>query len=151
MLAVGLLFLAVGVGSFFTALGGFGSPRYFWCAFVGMPLIFVGTVMCSFAFLGAVSRYQAGEVAPVAKDAFNYMASGTQSGVRKMATAVGSGLADGIKGGTTACPHCGHANDQDARFCDECGTPLSKSCSSCGRPNDGDARFCDSCGAPLPT
>ena len=39
---VGLLFMIVALGSFFRALGSFEPPRYFWCAFVGMPLLFIG-------------------------------------------------------------------------------------------------------------
>jgi hypothetical protein len=35
-----------------------------------MPILFVGTAMCMFGFMGALARYQAGEVAPVGKDAF---------------------------------------------------------------------------------
>ena len=50
----------VGVGSFFSAFGSAEFPRYFWCAFVGMPIVFVGLVMCQFAFMGAIFRDQAG-------------------------------------------------------------------------------------------
>ena len=42
---VGLIFLIIGVASFFSSFGGGGSPRLFWCSFVGMPLLFVGGVM----------------------------------------------------------------------------------------------------------
>jgi hypothetical protein len=40
--AVGLVFLIIGMASFFSAFGGGGPPRLFWCCFVGMPLLFVG-------------------------------------------------------------------------------------------------------------
>jgi len=42
--SVGLIFLIIGMASFFSAFGGRGSPRLFWCCFVGMPLLFVGGV-----------------------------------------------------------------------------------------------------------
>ncbi len=45
----------------------------------------------------------------------------------------------------------GHANDQDARYCDECGAAMRKACPSCDEMNDGDAKFCDSCGSRLST
>jgi hypothetical protein len=68
---VRLLFMIVGYGSFFASFGSFEPPRFFWCAFVGMPLLFVGIVMCMFGYLGAFQRYVTGESAPVAKDVVN--------------------------------------------------------------------------------
>lgn len=150
-LAVGGLFVLIGFGSFFASFGHAGTPRYFWCAFVGMPLLFVGGVMTMYGFMGAITRYQAGEVAPVGKDTFNYMAEGTRTGVRTMASAAGAGLADGMSGGETICPSCGRPNDQDAKFCDDCGAAMSKACPNCGATNDGDAKFCDNCGSGLAT
>ena len=61
---VGLIFIIIGMASFFSAFGGGGLPRLFWCAFVGMPLFFVGSVMCIFGFMGAVARYTAAEQVP---------------------------------------------------------------------------------------
>ena len=145
-LGVGVLFMIVGIGSFFSSFGSFGPPRYFWCCFVGMPLIMAGVVMCQFGFMGAITRYQAGEVAPVGKDTFNYLADGTKGGVKTVASAIGAGLSEGMSGEAVNCPKCGHANDTDAKFCDECGAAMSKSCSSCGKVNDGDAQFCSACG-----
>jgi hypothetical protein len=115
----------------------------------------VGGALCKFAFLGAVSRYVAGETAPVAKDTFNYLADGTKDGVRDIAGAIGQGLSAGLgtaAGGTEKivlrCHKCNHTNDADARFCDQCGAPLEKTkpCPGCGELNDPDARFCDNCG-----
>ena len=88
--AVGLVFLVVGMASFFSAFGGGGSPRLFWCCFVGMPLLFAGGVMCMFGFMGAVARYTAAEQVPVATDAVNELAAGTQ-GARQDGGARGSG------------------------------------------------------------
>ena len=123
----GCLLMAIGVGSFFLSFGGSGPPRFFWCAFLGMPILFVGVVMCMFGFMGAVARFQAGEVAPVGKDTFNYLAEGTKGGVQTLATAVGAGLTQGMAGTdkTARCPKCGHPNDADAKFCDECGASVS--------------------------
>jgi hypothetical protein len=150
-MGLGLLLVAIGFGSFFMAFGGGGPPRFFWCAFVGMPILFVGTVLCKFGFLGTIIRYQAHEVAPVGKDTFNYLAEGTKGGVRTMATAVGTGLAQGMAGTnkTVRCSKCGHLGDADANFCDDCGAPLAKSCPSCGQGNDHDAKFCAKCGSKL--
>jgi double zinc ribbon protein len=152
VLGVGLLFAVVGIGNFFMSFGSFGGPpRYFWCAFVGLPLIGVGIAICKFAFMGAITRYVANEVAPVGKDVVNYMADGTQDAVRDIASAIGEGLSTspsdrelhGVR-----CHKCNENNEASAKFCKSCGASLSKSvtCSNCGELNDPDARFCDHCG-----
>ena len=82
---VGLVFTIVGLGSFFSSFGSFEPPRYFWCAFVGLPLLGIGARLTKIAFLGAIGRYIAGEGAPVAKDTLNYMAEGTREGVSTFA------------------------------------------------------------------
>jgi hypothetical protein len=88
----GLLLMIVGFGSFFASLGSFEPPRYFWCAFVGMPLMFIGIVMCMYGYLGALYRYVAGESAPVAKDVVNYMGENIQPGVKAVAKAATEGV-----------------------------------------------------------
>jgi hypothetical protein len=89
--AAGLIFLIVGMASFFSAFGG-GSPRLFWCCFVGMPLLFVGGVLSMFGFMGAVARYTVAEQVPVATDAINDLAEDTQGAVKTMARAVAEGV-----------------------------------------------------------
>lgn len=90
--AVGFVFLIIGMASFFSAFGGSGPPRLFWCSFVGMPLLFVGGVMCMFGFMGAVARYTAAEQVPVATDAITDLAEGTQGAVKTVARAVAEGV-----------------------------------------------------------
>jgi hypothetical protein len=89
---VGILFMIIGFVSFFSAFGSLETPRYFWCLFIGMPLLFLGTVMCFFGFLGSFYRYVASEAAPVAKDTVNYMGEGTRPGVKAVAKAVTEGI-----------------------------------------------------------
>ncbi|MFG0254731.1 MAG: zinc ribbon domain-containing protein [Rhodopirellula sp. JB053] len=146
ILLTGIGFTIVGMVSFIASFGSFEPPRYFWCGFVGLPLMFVGAVMTQVGFVGAIARYHAGEIAPVGKDTFNYMAEGTQGGVKTMASAIGAGLSEGMQSNSVRCVKCGSANDAQAKFCDECGTALSKTCGQCGEVNDSDAKFCDSCG-----
>jgi hypothetical protein len=124
---VGLLFTVFGFGSFFSSFGTFEPPRYYWCAFVGLPLLFLGAALCLFAFSGSFARYYFGETAPVVKDTFNYLAEGTQGGVRATAQAVGEGLSEGLSSGApkATCPRCHQANDADAKFCKHCGAALA--------------------------
>jgi hypothetical protein len=151
---VGLIFIVVGLIGFFRAFGSFGPPKYAWCPFVGMPLLFVGLVLSFCGYMGKVMRYQAGEVAPVAKDTFNYMADGTSDGVKTMASALGQGLREGGFGAGSAaktqvrCHKCNGLNDVEAKFCDQCGQAMGKSrpCPDCSEMNDPDAKFCDNCG-----
>lgn len=148
LLVVGLLFMIVGVGNFFLSFGNMNPPRLFWCAFVGMPLLAIGSALTKAGFAGAVARYQAGEYAPVAKDTFNYVADGTQDGVRSIASAVGEGLRGETSVDTSPCPACNAPNDPGSKFCDQCGGafPADVRCPGCGEVNDPDARFCDRCG-----
>src|SRR5262245_42110027 len=73
VLGLGVVFTAVGMISFFSAFGTFQSPRYFWAAFVGLPLIAIGLHITQLGYLGAIFRYFSGEMAPVAKDSINTM------------------------------------------------------------------------------
>ena len=125
---MGLLLTLIGVGSFFAAFGSFEMPRYFWCAFLGLPLLAVGMAISGYAFMGRVYRYQAGEIAPVQKDTFNYLAEGTKDGVKGIATAIGEGVAAGMgsaRARSVRCGKCNHENEPDARFCKNCGRALS--------------------------
>jgi hypothetical protein len=151
---VGLILTIVGFASFFSAFGSGGPPGQFWCAFLGLPLLGVGLGICKFAYLGAVSRYVAGEVAPVSKDVVNYLAEGTKGAVRDLAAAVGEGLHAGVPSGEiglSRCHKCNAENEASANFCKACGAPLAKTrpCDGCGELNDPDARFCDNCGKPI--
>jgi len=49
------------------------------------------------------------------------------------------------------CGSCGAANTADAGFCSACGANFkAAACSSCGaQPRDSSARFCNQCGKPL--
>ena len=152
ILAIGIIFVITGFVSFFTAFHGNGEPKYFWCGFVGMPLVAVGGAITKFGYMGKVARYFAEEMAPVGKDTFNYMAHGTKDSVRDLAAAVGEGL--GIKDNDEVkirCQECNGLADEDANFCPDCGNSLSneKECSGCGEMNDADAKFCDNCGGPF--
>lgn len=52
------------------------------------------------------------------------------------------------------CPNCGHNNEEQARFCEECGTPLQqavkKECPRCRAViQEEGVRYCPECGYPL--
>jgi hypothetical protein len=93
----GLIFVIVGMVSFFSSFGTFEPPRNFWCAFVGIPLLGVGLIMTKFGYIGSIVRYFAAETTPVATDAFNEMAEGAQPGLRTAAKSVTEGIMEGQK------------------------------------------------------
>ncbi len=61
--------------------------------------MFVGGVLSMYGFMGAVFRFAAGEVAPVAADATNYMAEETKGAVETVAKAAAKGVVEGIEAG----------------------------------------------------
>jgi len=154
-LGVGLVFMAVGLVSFFRSFGGFEPPRYFWCAFVGIPLTWLGAALCQFGYLGAVGRYVMGEMAPVQKDAFNVVARGARPGVEALARAVGRGFASATKNADAdqdaRCPQCDAPRDPSTRFCGRCGAEFGGKvvCAACGQGNPPGNHFCGQCGERL--
>jgi ribosomal protein L40E len=145
----------------------FGPPRYFWCLFVGIPLIAIGGILTKLGYLGAISRYLSGEVSPVARDTFNNMAHGTRGGVETLANAIGRGFvaanrddfSDESRFSSTDvihCPDCDAFNPPEARFCNQCGQTLDppapeamSPCPQCGADLTAGARFCNQCGQPV--
>jgi len=83
------------------------------------------------------------------------MAQGTKDAVSDLASAVGEGFRDNSGPSeemrVVRCYKCNTDNEADAKYCKNCGSPLSRSkpCSNCGELNDPDARFCDNCGKAI--
>ena len=120
--------------------------------FFGIPLIFIGGVMTMYGYMGKVARYSAGEMAPVAKDTFNYVATESTEGITAVASAIGQGLKEGEETKESIrCHKCNSVQDKDAKFCDDCGAAIlkNKQCPGCDELNDPDAKFCDNCGGNL--
>ena len=47
------------------------------------------------------------------------------------------------------CPGCQHENRPQAKFCEECGGPLTHPCPNCGTQVSIAAKFCSECAHPL--
>jgi hypothetical protein len=134
-LGLGVILTGIAVIGFFSAFGSigapapFGPPPNFWMAFLGVPLIAVGSAMLKAGYIGPAVRYVSGEVTPPLRDALGQL---------------------GIGAGQLACAACGGRNAADAKFCDDCGAALRRTCPACNGDNAPDAKFCDDCGAALP-
>ena len=48
------------------------------------------------------------------------------------------------------CPRCQYENHQQAKFCEQCANPLSRTCSNCSTPLSPTAKFCPECAHPIP-
>ena len=48
------------------------------------------------------------------------------------------------------CPKCNFENENDAKYCIGCGTPLFKECDNCGKLAHWKANFCVECGNKFP-
>jgi ribosomal protein L40E len=146
LVVVGGVLTAIGLIDFFSAFGSFRAPTMFWAAFIGLPMIGVGLNLAKFGYMGAVGRYVAGEVAPVAKDTINYIAEGSVDTIQNIAKAVSDGKGTGAT--LVRCHKCNADNALNAKFCNHCGAALlkAKECEHCHELNDPDARFCDNCG-----
>ncbi len=47
------------------------------------------------------------------------------------------------------CPSCQHENNDNAKFCESCGTKLGRACANCGESLSSEARFCPRCGTAV--
>ncbi len=123
LLLVALAFLAMGLQDFFAASSSFDGPHRFWMLFVGIPLLAVAGWCLQAGFVGAASRYVAGETMPVVKDSASYLSDG--EGVLGVGRTVDDGSTPGATGTTGPfCSRCGTRNDAEASFCDSCGAAL---------------------------
>jgi hypothetical protein len=135
ILIIGLILLVIAISSFFS---GFSNPgigmmedNKFFLAFIGMPLIFVGVAMTGAGFMGSVARYQASEMAPVAKDTVNYMVEGTKDSIKEVSKSIQEGINEGngmMQSSDDAglfCTQCGRQQEADARYCKYCGHKMS--------------------------
>ena len=50
---------------------------------------------------------------------------------------------------TIRCTACRYDNPHEARFCEQCGAPVTTGCTRCGSLMPASAKFCHDCGLPL--
>ncbi|MCH7321204.1 zinc ribbon domain-containing protein [Solibacillus sp. MA9] len=106
---------------FFT-LDFFESPKYFYLFFIGLPLLAIGFNLTSLGYGSKLAAYQSREMAPVAKDTFNYLANETTGSIEKIAQAAQKGKSTVVE--AKQCGNCQELNKIDAKFCNECGKAL---------------------------
>lgn len=81
-------------------------------------LVVFGLAALGAGYLGATTRYGAGETMPVMKDSAAYLTDG------QGLLAAGRTADDGPERAGPFCTRCGVRNDATAKFCDACGHAL---------------------------
>jgi hypothetical protein len=119
LLVIALALLATGLVDFLSAVDSDSSdgPHKFWMLFVGVLLLAPAGWCLQAGFMGAASRYVAGETMPVVKDSASYLTDG--KGV------LGVGQTDEGRLQGPFCSRCGTRNDAGASYCDHCGAALA--------------------------
>lgn len=145
LLFVGIVFAAIGFISFFSAFGGSSMPRYFWCAFIGLPMIAIGAGLLGFAYKQEISRYVKNESVPVINEAGREVAPA----VRDIASAVKEGLSDDASQNAFVRCSCGELNEKGSKYCKCCGKSLVAFCPDCGKEIAPNSTFCNHCGSKL--
>lgn len=90
--------------------------------FMGVMLLSIGLACLRAGFLGATTRYLAGETMPVVKDSAAYLTDGEGfMGIGKVTPGATANPSSGV-----FCSKCGTHNDAGAHFCDNCGSALAQ-------------------------
>jgi len=123
---LGVLLLAVGFYRFVTfdpSGWDAGPPDGFLMFALGSIVAVAGFAFLSAGFMGATARYSAGETMPVVKDSAAYLSDG--EGILGVGRTVDDQPSTRQAAAGPYCRSCGVRNDEDAKFCDGCGTALS--------------------------
>jgi hypothetical protein len=126
MAPLGVLLLAVGFYRFVTfdpSGWDAGPPDGFLMFALGGILAVTGFGFLNAGFMGASARYTAGETMPVVKDSATYLSDG--EGILGVGRTVDDQHVTQRAATGPYCRSCGVRNDEDAKFCDGCGTALA--------------------------
>ena len=150
-LPLGIICTLTGMIDFFVAASKFGTPNLFFLCFIGMPLIFVGTICLINGYRKQINQYHSSQTAPVAKDVANYMIDGTRDSLTKTAASINEAISTNSNTSinVNVCEKCGEKNPIDAKFCSNCGSEIKIKCPQCGHEMDDGAKFCNNCGYKL--
>jgi hypothetical protein len=126
MAPLGVLLLAVGFYRFVTfdpSGWDAGPPDGVLMFALGGVLAVTGFGFLNAGFMGASARYTAGETMPVVKDSATYLSDG--EGILGVGRTVDDQHVTQRAAAGPYCRSCGVRNDEDAKFCDGCGTALA--------------------------
>lgn len=136
----GIILTILGFVSFFIAFGSNEMPTFFFLSFIGLPLCGVGSTCLTFGYRKEVTTYIKNEGVPVVKELYNDVKPEFEDMVNTF---------KGKKTDEIICPKCGNSNEPTSKFCNECGTPLTRTCPICNSIISNDSKFCPNCGSKL--
>ena len=110
------------------------------CLVIGFGLASFGSIILAISKRQEISRYMKNETVPVINEASQELKPAVKNFVSAAKEADDQ---------TVICPNCQNPNSSTAKFCSQCGLPLSKVCPKCGKASSFDASFCASCGEKL--
>lgn len=124
LLLVGFTCMVIGFVDFIQALSSLENPKLFWCLFIGLPLMGIGSGFSVFAFRSEIATYAKEESLPVTVDAAFELSNAIHA---------------------QKC-ECGQMNKFEANFCSACGKALKKTCPNCGKELFANNLYCNECG-----
>ena len=130
--AIGLTLAIVGFSNLFSTSHDDGFPKLFWLAFVGLPLLAFGLMLLLFGFRREISRYALNATLPIVNETLQELSPTIQSFSEK----------------TISCD-CGTKNSANSKFCANCGKALVKTCPNCNQIVDNNANYCNACGSKI--
>lgn len=140
---IGGLLTVISFIDFLSSYNNFNKPSLFWLSFLSFPCLAIGLFCLYYGYMGAVKRYTSSEIAPVAKDTINYLLDGTKESLSDVAREIKSNEK------VLVCQICQERNNGNAKFCQKCGSKLTKTCPTCHVDNDQKANYCINCGGKL--
>lgn len=89
-----------------------------------------------------------GMIGGIASQVFAPVGQAIKEGIHEPIQKNASRYAPMPKSKTIKCPNCGNENDENQKFCGECGAKLAQStkCPNCGNEIPANAKFCGECG-----
>ena len=142
LLIIGGIFTLVGFINFFASFGGDSMPNLFWCTFIGLPMLGIGSMLTTMGYKQEISRYIKNESIPVLNEAGEELSPA----IRAVTNAVKEGLCEETQ--QIRC-NCGNYNDKTDKFCSNCGKALTYTCPQGNVKLEPDDKFCKQCGTKL--
>ena len=121
-LTAGIIMLIKGFVDFSKPFDPFtGAQDTFSLIPISFIFLFIGAILTSLGFNGALARYGSREQTPVISDSINYIATETKENISQIIqpAASSSTLVQAKQ-----CPSCSELNQVHAKFCNECGHSL---------------------------
>mgnify|MGYP002521019269 FL=1 len=138
LLIAGLICVTIGLYSFFSSFNNGTSPKLFFLCFIGGPIFFVGLAFLLACNLKNINHYISNQTIDTKIEMTNRYLDGTQKELGETVSL--------IKDQSIICPNCKACNSKGSKYCNKCGSKLTKLCPNCNTENEIDSKYCSNCG-----